>query len=138
MEAELNSPVVRLDPGETYAMDTQWLPARMGSELKTATYAGVVGRQLTASGSSGKVSLAGEFGVFFPGQLEARFYDRQGSELGTAQVQDVTPLEVVNLQQTVQAPGETARVSLHLVDRNGLDRGPLGEAVVSLPPGGGL
>jgi len=138
MEAELNSPVVRLDPGETYAMDTQWFPARMGSELKAVTYAGIVGRPLTASGSSGKVSLAGEFGVFFPGQLEARFYDRQGSELGTAQVQDVTPLEVVNLQQTVQAPGETARVSLHLVDRNGLDRGPLGEAVVSLPPGGGL
>src|SRR5207248_1968319 len=30
MEAELNSPMVRLDPGETYAMDTQWFPTRMG------------------------------------------------------------------------------------------------------------
>lgn len=138
MEAELNSPMVRLDPGETYAMDTQWFPARMGSELKTVTYAGVVGRPLTAFSSSGKVSLAGEFGVFFPGQLEARFYDRQGSKLGTAKVQDVTPFEVVNLEQTLQAPGDTARVSLHLVDRNGLDRGPLGEAAVSLPSGGGL
>ncbi|MGO9261866.1 MAG: hypothetical protein ACLQU1_37020 [Bryobacteraceae bacterium] len=133
MEAELNSPVVRLDPGETYAMDTQWFPARMGSELKTVTYAGVVGKPLTASGSSGSIALAGEFGVFFAGQLELRFYDRQGSRLGTAQVQEVTPLEMVNLQQTVQAPAETARVSLHLVDRNGLDRGPLGETVVSWP-----
>ena len=93
---------------------------------------------LTASASSGKVSLAGEFGVFFPGQLEARFYDRQGSKLGTAQVQEVTPLELVNLQQTVQAPADTARVSLHLIDKNGLDRGPLGETAVSWPPGGGL
>ena len=93
---------------------------------------------LTASGSSGKVALTGEFGVFFPGQLEARFYDRQGSKLGAAPVQEVTPFEILNLQQTVQAPADTARVSLHLVDRNGLDRGPLGETVVSLPSGGGL
>ena len=45
MEAELNSPVVRLDPGETFAMDTEWLPARMGSDFTTATYAGVVGKR---------------------------------------------------------------------------------------------
>jgi hypothetical protein len=78
------------------------------------------------SGPSG-LTLAGEFGVFFAGQLEARFYDRQGARLGTAKVQDVTPLEMVSLQQTVPAPAETARVSVHLIDRSGLDRGPLGE-----------
>jgi len=138
MEAELNSPVVRLDPGETYAMDMQWFPTRMGSEPKTVTYSAVVGRPLTASGSSGKVALAGEFGVFVPGQPEARFYDRQGSKLGMAQVQEVTPLELVNLQQIVQAPADTARISLHLIDKNGLDRGPLGETAVTWPQGGGL
>jgi hypothetical protein len=81
IETELNSPIVRLDPGETYAMDTQWFPSRMGSELKTVTYAGL--------------------------------------DLGAAPVQDVTPFEVVNLEQTLQAPGDTARISLHLVDRIG-------------------
>ena len=34
MEAEVNSPVVELYPGESYAMDTQWYPTRMGSEFK--------------------------------------------------------------------------------------------------------
>ena len=132
MEAELNSPLVRLDPGESYAMDTQWLPARMGSELIGVTYAGTVGRSLTVISSSTGLTLTGEFGVFFAGQLEARFYDRQGARLGTAKVQDVTPLVIVSLQQTVPAPAETVRVSLHLIDRNGGDRGPLGETAVPL------
>ena len=138
MEAELNSPLVRLDPGESYAMDTQWFPSRMGSGLKNVTYAGAVGKALSAAGNSGKVALAGEFGVFFPGQLEVRFYDKEGARLGTAPVQEVTPLEMVELQQTVEAPADAVRVSLHLVDRNGLDRGPLGETAIVWTPGGGL
>jgi len=32
------------------------------------------------------------------------------------------------------APAETARVSVHLVDPKGVDRGPLGEALVNPPP----
>ncbi|HMJ61424.1 MAG TPA: hypothetical protein VK493_06650 [Bryobacteraceae bacterium] len=127
MEAELNSPLIRLEPGESYAMDTEWLPARMGSELVDVTYAGTIGRPLTVMSGPSGLTLAGEFGVFFAGQLEARFYDQQGARLGTAKVQDVTPLEMVSLQQTVPAPAETARVSVHLIDRSGLDRGPLGE-----------
>lgn len=132
MEAELNSPVVKLEPGESYAMDTEWRPARMGRDFQTATYAGVVGRPLAASSTAGGIALAGKFGVFFSGQLEARFYDRGGARLKTLNLREVTPLEMVTLDQTVEAPAGTARVSLHLVDADGLDRGPLGE--VSLAP----
>jgi len=137
MEAELNSPIVRLEPGETYAMDTQWFPTRMGTDLKAATYAGVVGQPLSAINSSSGIVLAGEFGSFFPGRLELRCYDRGGARLTTAIIQEVTPLEMIHLQQTVQAPAETARVSLHLIDRQGLDRGPLAETLVSTAIGNG-
>ena len=130
MEAELNSPIVKLDPDETYAMDTQWFPTRMGSDFKTVTYAGVVGRPLSASGSGSGIAVSGEFGVFFPGQLELRFYDRGGARLGTAAAGSATPLETVDLARTVPAPDGTTRVSLHLIDRQGLDRGPLGETTV--------
>ena len=135
MEAELNSPMVRLDPGETYAMDTQWFPTRMGGDFKTATYAGVVGQPLSATNTSSGIALTGEFGSFFAGQLELRFYDRGGARLKTAAIQEVTPLEMIHLQQTVQAPAETARVSLHVIDRQGLDRGPLAETLVSAATG---
>jgi hypothetical protein len=138
MEAEVNSPVVRLDPGETYAFDTQWFPARMGNEFKSVTYPGVVGRPLAAASTPAGIALTGEFGVFFAGQLEARFYDREGSPLGQTHVRDVTPIEIVDLQQTVPAPAGAARVSLHVVDAQGLDRGPLGETMLSPPPEGGV
>jgi len=134
MEAELNSPMIRLAPGETYAMDTQWYPTRMGSNFKAATYAGVIGQPLTATRTTDGLALAGEFGVFFAGKLEARFYGRGGMRVGIVPVMDVTPRKLVMLRETVKAPLETTRVSLHLVDPEGLDRGPLGEVTVTEPP----
>lgn len=134
MEAEVNSPVVELYPGETYAMDTQWYPTRMGSNFKASTYSGVVGQPFTAAGTPEGITLAGEFGVFYPGTLVAHFYARGGEALGTATLDSVTPLEPVKLQKTVQAPSGTFRVSVHVVDPQGLDRGPLGEAFVDPPP----
>lgn len=131
MEAELNSPMIRLAPGETYAMDTQWYPTRMGSNFRAATYAGVVGQPLTATRTTDGLILGGEFGVFHAGKLEARFYGRGGMRIGAAPVVDVTPTKLVTLQQTVQAPPETSRVALHLVDTKGLDRGSLGEVMTS-------
>ena len=134
MEAELNSPMIRLAPGEAYAMDTQWYPTRMGSNFKAATYAGVIGQPLAVSRTGDDLELTGEFGVFYAGKLEALFYERKGMRLGTASVMDVTPTKLITLKQTVKAPPETARLSLHLVDANGLDRGPLGEVMVAVPP----
>jgi hypothetical protein len=153
MEAEVNSPMVDLAPGERYTMRTEWFPARMGRAFKTATYAGVVGQPLTVTAAAPTAAMsnpteqnapatptpralafAGEFGVFFAGRLVARFYDREGLALGAAPLIDVNPLHPVVLHLTVPAPAETARVSVHLIDPHGLDRGPLGEASVTPPP----
>jgi hypothetical protein len=134
MEAEINSPMVELDPGESYAMDTRWYPTRMGSDFKTTTYSGVIGTPLSAAATPAGLVLSGNFGVFYPGQLVAHYYNRGGEALGAAQVAPVTPLQPTQLQTTVQAPPETVRVSLHLVDAEGLDHGPLGEALVNPPP----
>lgn len=134
MEAEVNSPVVELKPGETYAMDTQWYPTRMGSDFKTVDYGGVVGEPLAAAANPDGLVLSGTFGVFSAGNLVAHFYNRGGEAIGTATVGTADPLQPLKLQATVQAPPETARVSVHVVDASGLDRGPLGEAFVNPPP----
>ncbi len=134
MEAEINSPVVTLYPGESYAMDTQWYPTRMGHDFKAPTWSGVVGQPLAATGASGGLKLSGEFGVFYAGKLVAHYYSLDGEDLGTATLDSVTPLQPVNLQETVQAPAATGRVSLHVIDQQGLDRGPLGEVFVNPPP----
>ena len=134
----MNSPMIELKPGETYAMDTQWYPTRMGEDFKTATWAGVVGTPLTASRTAAGLVLAGGFGVFYAGDVVAHYYNRGGAPVGTVEkVAVANPTEALQLQATVQAPPETARVSLHLVDAKGADRGPLGEVMVNPPPAGG-
>ncbi len=109
MEAEVNSPMVRLEPGETYALDTHWFPTRMGKEFKTVMDAGVVGSSLTVSSTDSGILLSGIFGVFVPGKLEARLFDRH----------------------ELKVPAQTARVSLHMMDQQGNDQGLLGEARVT-------
>jgi hypothetical protein len=134
MEAEVNSPVVELKPGESYAMDTQWYPTRMGSDFKTVNYGGVVGDPLAAAATPNGLTLSGTFGVFYAGDLVAHYYSRGGEAIGTATIGTADPLQPLKLQATVQAPPDTFRVSVHVVDPHGLDRGPLGEAFVNPPP----
>jgi len=93
----------------------------------------VIGTPLTATATPAGLVLAGSFGVFYTGDLVAHYYGRGGAS-GTAKLVPVTPLEPVQLQTTVQAPPNTSRVSVHLVDAQGVDRGPLGEVAVTPAP----
>jgi hypothetical protein len=105
--------MVKLAPGETYAMDTQWFPTRMGEDFKTTTYSGVIGTPLTATATPAGLVLAGNFGVFYAGDLVVHYYGGRSAG-STAKLVSVTPTEPVQLQTTVQAPAGTSRVSVHL------------------------
>jgi hypothetical protein len=131
MEAELNSPMAQLEAGQTYTMDTRWLPCRMGPELKDVTDSGVIGAAFAAVRNGGEVKLSGRFGVFFPGTLEARLYDRGGTERGRVAVQEVSPKDLIDLHHALPVAANIARISLHLVDNHQVDRGALGEAFVT-------
>lgn len=131
MEAEVNSPIVDLAPDESYAMDTQWYPTRNTADLKSVTYAGIIETPLEASKTTNGLSLTGVFGVYYPGTLVAHFYGQDGQPLGTMKVVDLNPLEPLKLSTTLNAPEGTNRVSLHVVDIQGVDHGPLGETLTS-------
>ena len=81
MEAEINSPMIALDSGASYAMDTQWFPVRAGKELKGVTSAGVVARPLTAVMSPKGLHVSGIFGVFCSGTLSAHVFDPRGVDI---------------------------------------------------------
>lgn len=132
MEAELNSPMVRLDPGEEYSFDTQWYPTRADSDFQGVADSGVILKPLQAvqEAAGGKIKLSGAFGVFFSGRLVAHFYDARGLPIGTQTLEQVDPKNQVLLQIAVGDPGQSGRISLHLEDENGLDRGALGEVSV--------
>jgi hypothetical protein len=131
LEAELNSPLVRLFPEETFSFDTAWFPTRAGGEFHGTTEAGVIVSPFRAAAlENGKLRLSGSFGVFFSGKLVARLYNPHGAAIGTVPVADVDPTELASLAIEIPATGNPGRVALHLEDKNGLDRGALGEARV--------
>ena len=131
LEAEINSPLCRLRPQETCTLETEWFPTRVGSEFHGVTDGGIVVGPLRATRlENGKVGLSGCFGVFFAGRLVAHFYDEHGSSLGSSPVADVDPAELVSLETEIGASPKLARISLHLEDWNGLDRGSFQEVRV--------
>jgi len=137
MEAELNSPMVRLDPGESYHFDTQWFPTRADKDFQGVTDAGVILQPLHAvqDAGAGKIRLDGAFGVFFSGKLVVHFYGAGGMAMGTQPITQVDPRNLLLLQTTAAVPGRVGRISLHLVDSHGLDRGALGEVAVETSAG---
>jgi hypothetical protein len=131
LEAEINSPLCRLRPGETCNLDTEWFPTRAGSEFHGVTDAGIVIHPLRGTRvPNGKIKLSGSFGVFFFGRLVAHFYNEHGASLGSMPVGDVNPSEPVPLDMEIAPPGKPTRLSLHLEDWNGMDRGSLQEVQV--------
>jgi hypothetical protein len=128
MEAEINSPLCRLRPGESCELQTDWFPTRADSEFYGVTDAGIVTRPMQAVRlQNGNVRLSGSFGVFFPGRLVARFYNERGSHTGTEPLADVSPTDLVVLDVESAPQGKPTRVSLHLEDQAGLDHGALQE-----------
>jgi hypothetical protein len=131
MEAEINSPMCRLRPGESCQLETDWFPTRTDSEFHGVTDAGIVTRPLRGVRlENGKVKLSGSFGVFFPGRLVAQFYNEHGSSTGTLPLAEVSPTDLAVLDIETAPQGKPTRVSLHLEDQGGLDRGALQEVPI--------
>jgi hypothetical protein len=132
LEAELNSPMCRLRRGESCTMETEWFPTRSGSEFHGITDAGILIRPLKATATqNGKISLSGSFGVFYSGRLIAHIYDEHGRAVAATPVAEVNPNEVVPLEMQIASPEKSSRVSIHLVDDSGVDRGALQEVQLS-------
>jgi hypothetical protein len=60
----------------------------------------------------------------------AHLYDGHGVAMGARELGQVEPKNPVNLHSALNDAGQAARISLHVVDANGLDRGALGEVAV--------
>ena len=132
LEAELNSPMCRLRPGESCTLETEWFPTRSESEFHGVTDAGIVMRPLRATSmENGTIKLSGSFGVFYSGRAIAHFYDEHGNSVGTTPIATVDPGKALSLDAEISAPAKSARLSIHVVDESGIDRGALQEVQVS-------
>ena len=131
LETEGMSPYARLEPGEEYSYPIYWSPTRVPDPITSEpTSGGVVSKPLTAKLDGTTVALKGTFGVFTPGTLQAEFFSSMGEELGRVTLQTVDPREVVKLDKTVPCPANAFRVSLSAHDRDGQNRGFLGNFIL--------
>jgi hypothetical protein len=131
MEAELNSPMAKLAPGETYAMDTKWYPTRAGTQFAAVVDAGVIAEPLLAVRLASGLRITGSFGVFFPGRLVAHFLTARGVELGSLPFGNAEPAELLHLNEQLKSPAGTERVRISIESEQGKNRGVLGETAVS-------
>lgn len=129
MEAEVNSPMVRLAPNESYVFDTVWHPTRAANDFRGVHPAGVVGRELSACWSGEGLQIAGSFAVFFPGTLKAYVSDKDKVEPDVFFLKNVDPRDIVSLSQKLSIP-TAIRISVHLEDERGIDRGILDEVQI--------
>lgn len=130
MEAEVNSPMISLQPRASYSMDTNWFPVRSGKELAGVTSAGLIAHPLSVAVTGGEAQLSGQFAVFYPGRLYAHIRCGSGEECGTVALQEVDPLTEVELKEKLKIPSNATQISVRLSDANGVDRGSLGDASI--------
>ena len=131
MEAEINSPIVRLRPGETYALDTTWNPIRIDSAPQRVTNFGVISQKLVAARHGQSVVLTGTISSFANGQLVASFLDHRGIQIGRRQsIQQLNPEEINAIDISLTAPAGARSLVVKFVDGQGVDRGILNQLVL--------
>jgi uncharacterized protein DUF4380 len=130
LESEVLSPYARLDPGEEYSFPVDWSPTRVPNPVRNAVWAGAISEPLSGKVEAGHVALRGTFGVFTPGTLEATVYSVMGEELAHETLMAVDPREVVRLEKSIALPPDAFRVSVHVKDAAGENRGFLGNVIL--------
>jgi hypothetical protein len=131
LESEGMSPYATLLPGEEYSYPIYWSPTRVPNPISgEPTSGGISSEPLTGKLNGATVTLKGTFGVYTPGTLQADFFSAMGEELGHVTLQAVDPREVVRLDKTVPCPANAFRVSLSARDRDGENRGFLGNFIL--------
>ncbi len=126
MEAELNSPMATLQPGQSSGFETSWHPVRASKNLESVTRVGVIEQPLTATIRGTVLRVVGTFGIFFPGRIVARIRNHQGSErqvdLGPANPE----LELL-LDKEIPGSSKDIHIELHVIDTSGAELGMLAE-----------
>jgi hypothetical protein len=119
MEAEINSPIVPLAPGATYALDTMWNPVRMTEAPRAVTAGGVVGERLRVTREGSGATVTGRVAPFGKGALALVWVGADGGDLGHKTLREAGPGEGVVVQEAVTIPAGAAKARLVQVDARG-------------------
>jgi len=130
LETEIISPYIALKPTEESSFETECFAARCPRPVVNVTDAGVTSEPV-ALREDGHTPLTGIFGVFYPCTVELSLKGRGGDEVKVVPIGPASPDEILKVDQTVEIPAGTRRVSPGLRDAQGIDRGELANLVLN-------
>jgi hypothetical protein len=131
MEAEINSPIVKLQPAQTYAMDTVWNPIRIDSPPQRVTKFGVISQKLSAVRHDHSLTLAGTVSSYASGRLVASFRDNRGVEISRRSIREVHPEDMAAVDVSLPIPVNATSLMVKFFDTQNVDRGILDR--ISIP-----
>ena len=131
MEAELNSPMVHLAPGEAYTFSTQWFPARVGDRFKTVNDAGVVSNPMKVTRTTRRAPPGGFLWRLLPRPPGRSPVRQRGGPRQRCGAHECFSSDFITLDRTIDAPPTVAWLSIHLEDAQGRDTGALDQAHVN-------
>ena len=141
-ESEMLSPYANLKPGEVYAFNYHWFAAKIGGNfpILDCSKIGAACKPLTAKVRKGRLILDGHYGVFYKGNMQLVFVNKNYITIKTVLLDyyPVSPLapiifsEVPKLNGVVEVPQEASKVAVFICNEKGRNIGFLADAEIEL------
>ena len=134
LESEILSPFAALNPGETYSFHYDRYAAKVpvDSSVKACSDVGVTCEPPSARLRDGKLTLTGQFGVFYKANFRLAYLDENGSELEQVLFgAPVTPLQPLILSKLLKSsddvivPPNARKIAIYLYHTKGRILGEL-------------
>jgi hypothetical protein len=138
MESEMLSPFASLEPGESYTFRYDWYSAKVpaGSTVASCSDICVTCKPLSAKLCNGKLSVDGQFGVFYRGYCRLTLLDEDDREIKKVRGKvSVTPLRTfvlseIKLANDITVPEDAVKLGVNLYNTKGQLVGELGKTTI--------
>jgi hypothetical protein len=133
LEVEVLGPLVTLSAGDSTKLVENWFAARSPGPVLAVNASGLVTKKLTAQQTADTVTLAGTFGVFYPGKVKTQFCDVSGAVVSIADSAAVLPSDSLRVNKKIGVPAGATSIRLAAFDTKGSPTGTLDSVAVPNP-----
>lgn len=115
IETEILSPLVELEPGESYAFPLCWHATQAGCpKVADVTEAALISEPLRATPEQGQIRVTGSCGFFHVGTLELSADAAEGQSLAIHRLGEVSPSVAFPLDCSITVPAGARKLKLCL------------------------
>ncbi len=131
MEVEVNSPITKIPPGESFSFTQDWYCTSVGGPVVKVTDAGAINTHPSAARKGKNLVVTGKVGVFAPGELTLVFLDKDGKKIDASPPVKVGPTSKSAVNIRAKLPEGATSSMLVLNDTKGRKIGNIAEIPVT-------